>query len=257
MSSDDKPKKNDAFDALDAFAAGEDPAEPQPTQPAPAPQQPAAPKPATPPPPPPPRKKRAAAPPPRPTQPVEQEPLIPTVDGRSPRPEMPPAVPKAAKPTPAKPVGAAPGKATPTQATPVKAKAVAAAPAPAKPTRRKGGMDRKRLARINQQMNFRQTLIPILITLGVIVFALGIMGLMMLPDKTVDPDDQDYDPDNWDDLDPNSPLNKPVTKVAVYLTFPLGLLLWVGAGVLMVQVFGFKAKIRAAEAAAAEQEEAA
>ncbi len=251
MSPDDKPKKQDAFDALDAFASGEGPPEPQP----PAPQEPAAPKPATPPPPPPPRKKRAAAPTPQPAQPAEQEPLIPTVDGRSPRPEMPPAVPKAAKPTPAKAVGPAAAKVSPATA-PVKAKAVAKAPGPAKPARRKGSMDRRKLARINQQMNFRQTLIPILITLGVIIFALGIMGLMMLPDKTVDPDDQNYDPDNWDDLDPDSPLNKPVTKVAVYLTFPLGLLLWVGAGVLMAQVFGFKAKIRAAEAEA-QQEEAA
>jgi len=221
MSSDSRDKKQrDAFDALDALAGGGDSALAPETPPAkkapkPAPKQPAAP---------PASDAEVEIPkvPKRPTQP-------PAGSGR---PDTPPAVKKAPKATPVRAV--APPAAG---AAPAPAKPAAATPKPGQRTRRIDPAKlKRRIAGMKQAEGWRQTAFPILMTIGLLLVGLGIVGLITMPSKSFDPK---ADTDNWD-TDPNSPMGRPAIRFMTYAAFPVGAVVILGGILLVVQAMKLK-----------------
>ena len=211
MSSDRRSnkKQQNALDALSSLAGGDDPLAPAEDD-APAPQAPSRP--------------AAQAPsddgvveipkvPTRPTQPA----------AGSGRPDTPPAVRKAAKATPARAVSrtAAPAAAKPRAATAT--------------TQRGRRVDpvkvRRRIAGMKQAEGWRQTAFPVLVTIGLLLVSLGIVGLSLMPGEKFDPS---ADTDNWD-TDPNSPLAGGGMKFLTYASFPVGAVVIFGGILLVVQ----------------------
>jgi len=228
--SDSRDKKNqNAFDALDALAGGSDPS-PAPAPEAP-PAKPAAPKPAP--------KKPAA---PAASQPQVEIPKVPKRPTQPPagsgRPDTPPAVPKAPKATPVRAVApsAAPAKAA-------VAKPRAAAAKSGKRSRRNDPAKlKRRIAARKQSEGWRQTSFPILLTIGLLLVTMGIIGLATMPSKTVD---RNADTDNWD-TDPDSALGKPAIRFFVYASFPIGAIVMLGSVLLVIQAGALK-KMRLAD----------
>jgi len=248
MSRDSKSRKDqDALDALSALGGGDAaPAEP-------------------------PAKKPEAKPPASEPQDVE----IPEVPAKRPskpaenstgRPATPPPVRKAPKATPAPsvarsarpaPAKAAPARRAPAKAAPAKATSAKAAPARAsqrsrRPQRSDVAKIRRRIASLKQSEGYRQTAFPILLTIGLLLVVLGIIGLVMMPAKTLDPN---QDTDNWD-VDPHSRFNSKGFRYMVYATFPIGAVIMLGGVVLIVQAQRLQQLCLAEEQALEEQEAA-
>ncbi len=202
-------KQQNALDALSSLASGEEPLAPA----------------------------EPEAPPAQPpsVDPVVDIPKVPTRPAKpaagSGRPDTPPAVQKAAKATPARAVSRA------AAAAPAKAKPRAAAAAPTRRGRRVDPVKlRRRIAGMKQAEAWRQTAFPILVTIGLILMALGIVGLSLMPGESYNPDD---DTDHWD-VDPHSQLSKSGVKALVYASFPIGAVVIFGGILLVVQAARLK-----------------
>jgi hypothetical protein len=222
MSDNRDKKQQNAFDALDALAGGDEPSQaPAPETP---PAKPAAPKPAP--------KKPA---PPAASEPQVEIPKVPTRPTQPPagsgRPDTPPAVKKAPKATPARAVArSAPA-----------AKAAKPAAAAAPKTRKRSKRNdpaklKRRIAGLKQAEGWRQTAFPILATIGLLLIIMGIVGVVTMPSKTVDPL---ADTDNWD-TDPDSPLAKPAIRFFVFASFPIGAIVILGGVLLVIQAARLK-----------------
>ena len=219
MSDNRDKKQQNAFDALEALSGGSEPA------PAPAPETPPA-KPAP---------KKPAVPSPAANEPVVEIPKVPKRPTQPPagsgRPDTPPAIPKAPKATPAR------------AASPATAAKPRAAAAPAQRTRRIDPVKVKRRIAARQQAEaWRQTAFPILLTIGLLLIVLGIVGLISMPSKSYD---RGADTDNWD-TDPHSPLGTKAVRFFIYASFPIGAVVILGGILLVIQASGLK-KMREAD----------
>ncbi|MHC4563787.1 MAG: hypothetical protein ACYS8X_13595 [Planctomycetota bacterium] len=246
MSPDDKSKKQqNAFDALSAMAGGEDTPPASKPKPKPKPKPPAAtpepsgaiePEPAPKPQPRPPQPAQTAEEPaqqkveipkaqPRPTKPPAQQPQV------KPRPTAPPQAQAAPAPQPA---AAKPGRVARAKARAVAAPPAAAAAPAAKPrSTRALAAARRKQAHLQKGIAFRSTMIPILLTMGILLLSLSASGLNMLPEKT-NVIVEEEDTDNWDIE--GGIMDSPVTRPLLLLAIPLGIIMLFGAGLFVFQV---------------------
>jgi len=252
--------RDDAFDALDAFSSGKQPSEPAapapkpkpkpkpaPQPPAEAPQQAAKPRP-----------KRPVAPPtPKAAPPAPQAPQPAAPAESSGRPATPPPVQPKARPVAARPAGQ---PASRPAAQP--ARAVAAAPArrqaAAQPVKKRSNAAnaalRRKLAAAEKSETFRQTLIPVLITVAVMLLVLCTIGLMAIPDKAVVTEGEDHD--GWD-FSSLSMLSKPWAKYVILAGYPVAVVLAFGAWMFVMQSGRYKSLLASVTKAKQEESDSA
>lgn len=162
-----------------------------------------------------------------------EAPAIPKVPPRPDRPTTPPPVTPRARPTPAKAVD----KATPARArTAGKAKAPAAPGSSKPPSRAAMAAQRRKEASQRKAETFRQTLIPILLTVGVLLVVVAIVGLASIPDNV---GDDEVDTTNWDD-ETNPFLAKEWVKWLLIAALPVALILEFGAVIFILQSQRYK-----------------
>ena len=224
----DNSKNNDAFDALEALSSGKQPSEPAAPapKPKPAPPQPAeAPEGAAKV-----RPKRPTAPTPSPAPPTPQAPRPTPPTTTSGRPATPPPVQPKARPVAARPASRPTGQ---------PARAVTASPpqqATAQPVKKRSSAAnsalRRKLAAAEKSETFRQTLIPVLITVAAMLLILCTVGLMMIPDEAVVTEGEDHD--GWD-FSSLSMLNKPWAKWVILAGYPVAVVLAFGAWMFVMQ----------------------
>ena len=83
---------------------------------------------------------------------------------------------------------------------------------------------------------FRQTLIPILLTVGLLLVVIAIVGLMAVPDNV---GDDEVDTTNWDD-ETNPFLAKDWVKWVLIASLPVALILEFGAVLFILQSQRYK-----------------